>query len=115
MKTETARLVESNAVAKGDVLGAARYAAVQAAKSADAYLPLLDRPFTSAARVTFVIGEDFVDVRVDVPGAGAPSQMPALSAATVAALTIFDMCKAVDRSMTIGPVECLDVDGSNDG
>jgi len=112
MSEPTARLVESNALKKGDVLGAARYAAVQAAKSAGAYLPLYTPLSAPLAHVTFEVGEDFVDVRVDVLGQGLEGRMPALSAATVAALTIFDMCKAVDRTMSIGHVECVDVEES---
>ena len=114
MSESTARLVESNAMKKGDVLGAARYAAVQAAKSASAYLPLFHSVSSNVARVGFEIGNDFVEVRVDFPGQGLAARMPALTGATVAALAIFDMCKAVDRTMTIGPVECVEVEQTGD-
>jgi len=115
MNEVTARLVESNALKKGDVLGVARYAAVQATKSTGMYLPLFHAASMHAARVSFEIGEDFIDVRVEFPGQGLAARMPALTAATVAALTIFDMCKAVDRTMTIGSVECVEVERTGDG
>ena len=106
MDATTARLVASNSLKKGDVLGAARFAAVQAAKSTGTYLPLFTAGTSEIARVTFEVGEDFVDVMVQCPGEGLSGKMPAMTAATVAALTIFDMCKAVDRSMSITAVHC---------
>jgi cyclic pyranopterin phosphate synthase len=107
MLESTARQVEANSLNKGDVLGAARYAGVQAAKATASYLPLFDPVLTRDVVVNFEVGVDYVDVRVEVPGDGLDAWMPALTAATVASLTIFDMCKAVDRTMTIGPVELV--------
>lgn len=104
MREETARLIRSNEMKKGDVLGAAQYAALQAAKSAPAYLPLLAAGTTLAPRVVFEVGDDYVDVHVEMTGRGPECTMPALSAATAAALTIFDMCKGVDRTMAISRV-----------
>jgi len=104
MLESTARQVEANSLKKGDVLGAARYAGVQAAKATASYLPFFDPVLTRDVAVNFEVGVDYVDVKVEVPGDGLEAWMPALTAATVASLTIFDMCKAVDRTMTIGPV-----------
>jgi cyclic pyranopterin phosphate synthase len=107
MLESTARQVEANSLKKGDVLGAARFAGVQAAKATASYLPLFEPVLTRDVVVNFEVGVDYVDVRVEVPGDGLEAWMPALTAATVASLTIFDMCKAVDRTMTIGPVELV--------
>lgn len=101
----TAQKVATNSLKKGDVLAAARFAAVQAAKAAQHYLPLLDDQYSGAVAVDFEMGENFIDVRVGVRGEDILSTwMPALAAATAASLTIFDMCKAVDRTMSIGPI-----------
>jgi cyclic pyranopterin phosphate synthase len=107
MLESTARQVEANSLKKGDVLGAARFAGVQAAKATASYLPLFQPVLTRDVVVNFEVGVDYVVVRVEVPGDGLEAWMPALTAATVASLTIFDMCKAVDRTMTIGPVQLV--------
>lgn len=110
MQPSTARLVESNALKKGDVLTAARFAAVQAVKSAPGYLTQLSGVPARAVRVDFEIGEDAVGVLVSVDGEDElETAMLALTGTTVACLTVFDMCKAVDRTMAIGPVR---LDGS---
>ncbi len=105
MLESTAVLVRANALKKGDVLAAARFAGLQAAKAAANYLPLLDPVLTVDVSVDFDIGDTFVAVRVGATGDdSAATWMPALTGATVACLTIFDMCKSVDRTMVIGPV-----------
>jgi cyclic pyranopterin phosphate synthase len=106
MLDSTAQLVKTNALQKGDVLAAARFAGIQSAKSAAHYLPLLDSVLSVDVSVDFDIGDTFVAVRVGVAGEDcAGTWMPALTGATVACLTIFDMCKAVDRTMVIGPLQ----------
>lgn len=92
-------------MSKGDVLGTARFAGVQAAKEASSYLPLSDPVLVNNVTVSFSIEDSFVDVEasVDSPG-GAGVEMQALTAVTVASLTVYDMCKSADRTMTIGPV-----------
>ena len=105
MRPETARMVAANEMKKGDVLGAARFAGVQAAKDAASYLPLLEPELVGRTSVSFVVGEDVIEVTASVEGATrAGANLHALSAATVAALTIYDMCKSADRTMQIGPV-----------
>ncbi|HEY5303397.1 MAG TPA: cyclic pyranopterin monophosphate synthase MoaC [Acidimicrobiales bacterium] len=110
MLESTAKLVKANALQKGDVLAAARFAGLQSAKAAANYLPLLDPVLTVDVSVEFDIGDTFVAVRVGVAGDDSVSTwMPALTGATVACLTIFDMCKSVDRTMVIGPVHREDL------
>jgi len=105
MQPETATKVASNEMNKGDVLGTARFAGVQSAKEADAYLPLCDPVLVNNVTVNFTVGFDFIEVEASAQSASDHGvAMHALTAATVAALTVYDMCKAVDRTMVIGPV-----------
>ena len=105
MQPETARMVAANEMKKGDVLGAARFAGVQAAKDAASYLPLLDPELVGRTSVSFDVGEDVISITANVESATRiGANLYALSAATVAALTIYDMCKSADRTMQIGPV-----------
>jgi cyclic pyranopterin monophosphate synthase len=108
MLPATARAIAANEVKKGDVLGAARFAGVQAAKEAASYLPLSNPELVSGVSVDFTIEESSIEVTASVVGATQiGARMHALSAATVAALTIYDMCKSADRTMQIGPVALL--------
>ncbi|MHB8826992.1 MAG: cyclic pyranopterin monophosphate synthase MoaC [Acidimicrobiales bacterium] len=105
MSPATARAIVAHEMKKGDVLGAARYAGVQAAKEAASYLPLSDPEIVHDVTVDFTVGESSIDVTTRVEGTTPiGARMHALSAATVAALTIYDMCKSADRTMEIGPV-----------
>ncbi len=104
MEASTVARVAANALKKGDVLGTARYAGVQAAKDAASLLPLGASVSIRSARIEFELGEDAIDLEVVVETAdGSDAQMPAFSAAAAAALTIYDMCKSADRTMVIGP------------
>ena len=105
MQPETARMVAANEMKKGDVLGAARFAGVQVTKDAASYLPLLDPELVAGTSLAFDVGQDFIAITASVEGATLlGANLYALSAATVAALTIYDMCKSADRTMQIGPV-----------
>ncbi len=104
MRPETARLITANELKKGDVLGAARFAGVQAAKAAHAYLPIAESTLVAGVTVALDVGDNFVDVRASVESSHGPASTPAICAATVALLTVYDMCKSVDRTMVIGPV-----------
>ncbi len=108
MSPATAAAIVAHEMKKGDVLGAARFAGVQAAKEAASYLPLSDPELVHDVTVDFVVGEGSIDVTTRVEGTTSiGARMHALSAATVAALTIYDMCKSADRTMQIGPVALL--------
>lgn len=100
--------VAANAMKKGDVLGTARYAGVQAAKDAASLLPLTTSLDVRSTSITFELGHDAIDLEVIVETAeGSGAQMPAFSAAAAAALTIYDMCKSADRTMVIGPAQLI--------
>lgn len=108
MLPETVALVVANEMKKGDVLGAARFAGVQAAKDAASYLPLVDPELVEQISITFDAVHDAIEVTTNVEAATQMgARMRALTGASVATLTIYDMCKSADRTMQIGPVELL--------
>ena len=108
MRPETARAIAANEIKKGDVLAAARFAAVQAAKEAESFLPLIDPASVRRVAVDFDVREGLIEVTVDATCSVEQSaRLRALSAATAATLTIYDMCKSADRSMQIGPVSLV--------
>jgi cyclic pyranopterin phosphate synthase len=107
MLPETTAKVASNAITKGDVLGAARIAGIQAAKRTADLIPLCHPLLVGSVHVNFTIGDDYVEVETQVETFDRTGvEMEALTACTVAALTIYDMCKSADRTMVIGEL-CL--------
>ena len=118
MRPETLALVKSGTAKKGDVLGVARIAAIQAAKRTAELIPLCHPvPLTSVA-VEFALDEAGarVECRATVEcTARTGVEMEALTAVQVGLLTIYDMCKAVDRGMTIDGVRLLEKRGGKSG
>jgi len=118
MRPETLALVISGASRKGDVLGVARIAAIQAAKRTSELIPLCHPvPLTSVA-VDFSIDEagSRVECRATVEcTARTGVEMEALTAVQVGLLTIYDMCKAVDRGMRIEAVRVTEKSGGKSG
>ena len=111
MRAETVASVAANAMKKGDVLGTARYAGVQAAKDAASLLPLTTSVNIRSTSISFELGDEAIDLEVVVETADdSAAQMPAFSAAAAAALTIYDMCKSADRTMVIGPARLVERD-----
>jgi cyclic pyranopterin phosphate synthase len=114
MQEQTVSSVAANSLRKGDALGTARFAGVQAAKNAASLLPIQTSVLVRSATIEFALGDDTIDVEAVVECFDAVgAEMPALSAATAAALTIYDMCKSADRTMTIGPVELVERSGDS--
>ena len=107
MEASTALAVSSNELKKGDVLATARFAGIQAAKNAAAMLPMSSLgAVIDEVTVSFVVGETQIDIETQVSARdGLPVRTHALAAASAAALTIYDMCKAVDRTMSIRDLE----------
>ena len=118
MLPATFELIRSGSAKKGDVLGVARIAAIQAAKRTSELIPLCHPvPLTSVA-VEFVLDEPGarVDCRATVEcTARTGVEMEALTAVQVALLTIYDMCKAVDRGMTMDGIRLLEKHGGKSG
>jgi cyclic pyranopterin phosphate synthase len=105
----TVRLVRENALAKGDVLTVAEVAGVQAAKRAGGLIPLCHPLELSHVKVDAALEDRGVAVSAEAACVGRTgAEMEALTAASVALLTVYDMCKAVDASMTIGEIRLLE-------
>lgn len=105
MKPETMRLLQEQSLPKGNVLTTAKIAGIQAAKRTADLIPLCHQLNLAWIAVDFVLDPDRIGIRATVKTKEATGvEMEALTAVTVAALTIYDMCKAVDKSMEIGEI-----------
>lgn len=105
---DTLRLVRENGVQKGDVLGIARVGGIMGAKRTADLIPLCHNIEIESANVDLELTEAGISIRSEVVCTDKTGiEMEALTAVSVAALTIYDMCKAVDKSMVIGPVRLL--------
>ena len=108
LQPDTIELIQENGLKKGDVLAVARIAAIQAAKQTQMLIPLCHQIPLSKVSVDFELQEDGVKITTLTRTlARTGVEMEALTAASVAALTIYDMCKAVDKEMEIGEVKLL--------
>ncbi|ACU54768.1 molybdenum cofactor biosynthesis protein C [Acidimicrobium ferrooxidans DSM 10331] len=116
MKPETTALVANNAVTKGDVLGAARIAGIQAAKRTPDLIPLCHPLLVGSVYINFTLGDTYVEVEAQVETVDRTGvEMEALTAASVAALTIYDMCKSYDRTMVVGDLALWEKVGGRSG
>ena len=114
----TLALIRDGKAKKGDVLGVARIAAIQGAKRTSDLIPLCHPLALTRVAVDFSIDENlpgvFCEVRVETVGRTGV-EMEALTAVQVGLLTVYDMCKAVDRGMTITNVKVLEKHGGKSG
>ena len=118
MQAETARLIASGGFAKGDVLAVAQVAGVMAAKRTPDLIPLCHPLPITGVDMAFDLDEARarLEIRATVRVTGRTGvEMEALTAASVAALTVYDMCKAVDRGMTISDIQLLHKVGGKSG
>lgn len=117
MKPATLRLISGGRIAKGEVLAVARIAAIQAAKRTSEWIPLCHPLALNDIRVDFTTrGRDRIEIEAEVKVSGKTGvEMEALTAVSAAALTIYDMCKAVDRGMRITDVELVEKSGGRSG
>lgn len=108
MRAETLRLIRENGFKKGDVLCVARIAAIQAAKQTQHLIPLCHQIPLAKVQVDFELQAKAVAITVTVlTTAPTGVEMEALTAVSLAALTIYDMCKAVDKTMRIEGIKLL--------
>ncbi|RJO65792.1 MAG: cyclic pyranopterin monophosphate synthase MoaC [Myxococcales bacterium] len=113
---EVIAMIGEGRVAKGDVLAAARLAGVMAAKKTSELIPLCHPLALEAVTVDLELEKDAVAIRTSVKCHGKTGvEMEALTAAAVAALTVYDMCKAADRAMTIERVRLEEKRGGKSG
>jgi len=117
MKGETLDLIKKMEIRKGDVLATARIAGIMAAKKTPDLIPLCHPLAISSATVEFaLVGNDCLYITAEVKCSGQTGvEMEALTAASVAALTVYDMCKAVDKGMTIERVYLESKEGGKSG
>ncbi|MEL7207502.1 MAG: cyclic pyranopterin monophosphate synthase MoaC [Actinomycetota bacterium] len=116
MAAETTSLVARGAVNKGDVLAVARVAGIQAAKRAADLIPLCHPLLVGSVLVNFRIEDTYIEVEAQVDTVDRTGvEMEALTACSVAALTIYDMCKSADRSMVISDMTLWEKTGGRSG
>ena len=116
MSAETAGRIRSGGIAKGDVLAVAQVAGIMAAKRTDELIPMCHSVALTGVDLRFAVEEDAVLIQAEVRCRGKTGvEMEALTAVSAAALTIYDMCKAVQRDMEIGPIRLCRKTGGRSG
>lgn len=116
MQPDTTSLVARGAISKGDVLAVARVAGIQAAKRTPDLIPLCHPLLVGSVLINFRIEDSFVEVDAQVETIDRTGvEMEAMTACSVAALTIYDMCKSVDRTMVISDVTLWEKTGGRSG
>ena len=116
MSADTASAVARGAIGKGDVLAVARVAGIQAAKRTPELIPLCHPLLVGAVLVNFRIEDTYIEIEAEVETVDRTGvEMEALTACSVAALTIYDMCKSRDKEMVIGEVALWEKTGGRSG
>jgi cyclic pyranopterin phosphate synthase len=116
MQPETASLVARGAITKGDVLAVARVAGIQAAKRTPDLVPLCHPLLVGSVLLNFRIEDNYIEIEAQVDTVDRTGvEMEAMTACSVAALTIYDMCKSVDKGMVIGDVALWEKTGGRSG
>jgi len=116
MKPETAAAISSKDIPKGDVIAAARIAGIMAAKRTSDMIPLCHPLQIGAVRIDFEVGDNFVAIEAQVDTVDRTGvEMEALHACSVAALTIYDMCKSADKAMSIEGLALWEKTGGKSG
>ena len=116
MSAETAGRIRSGGIAKGDVLAVAQVVGIMAAKRTDELIPMCHSVALTGVDLRFAVEEDAVLIQAEVRCRGETGvEMEALTAVSAAALTIYDICKAVQRDMEIGPIRLCRKTGGRSG
>jgi len=116
MSAEALAAIRDGALAKGDALAVARVAGIMAAKRTSELIPLCHPLPIAKVSVELALGETGIDCTATVATSGQTGvEMEALTAVSVALLTLYDMAKAIDRGMTIGAVRLLAKSGGRSG
>ncbi|MDF2923135.1 MAG: moaC [Paenibacillaceae bacterium] len=117
MLPETLTLIRSGGMAKGDVLAVAQIAGIMGAKKTSEWIPLCHPLALTGVDITFSDNSNdelYIEATVKITGKTGV-EMEALTAVSAAALTVYDMCKAVDRAMEIGPTRLMEKRGGKSG
>ncbi len=116
MQAATAKAIAAGKIGKGDVLAVARLAAIGAAKRTSEWIPLCHPLRLTGIDVELTVGAREVTIRATVRAFDRSGvEMEALAAVSAAGLTIYDMCKAIDRGMTIGEIRLDEKQGGKSG
>lgn len=116
MSSDTSRAITDGALPKGDVLAVARVAGIQAAKRTSELIPLCHPLMLSKVSVDVAVRDGAVDIEAIVETTGQTGvEMEALTACSVAALTLYDMCKSADKSMVISDLALWEKSGGRSG
>jgi len=117
MQPETLQMIRSEKIQKGDVLAVARVAGIMAAKKCAELIPLCHPIPLTSAKIDFEFVDDHtIRIIAEAKTTYATGiEMEALTAVSVAALTIYDMCKAIDRAMVIGEIQLENKSGGRSG
>mgnify|MGYP001081421880 CR=1 FL=1 len=116
MTPQTLELVRKNEIAKGDVLTVAQVAGIAAAKRTSELIPMCHPLLLTNIQVDFEFQDDGIEIRAIVEATGKTGvEMEALTAVTVSALTIYDMCKAQERAMRIQDIRLVRKSGGKSG
>lgn len=115
-KKDTIDLIKKNKIPKGDCLALAHIAGIQAAKNTSAIIPLCHPINITDIKIDFKLGKDNITVTSTVKAYDRTGvEMEAMSAVSVAALSIYDMCKPVDRAMQIKDIKLIFKSGGESG
>lgn len=108
LKAKTLKCIKENKVPKGDVLACAKVAGIMAAKKTHELIPLCHPLEITNVRVNFKIKKVYIDIFCEVSSLGRTGvEMEALAASAISALTIYDMCKPLDKDMVISDIKLL--------
>ncbi|SHD78203.1 cyclic pyranopterin monophosphate synthase MoaC [Schnuerera ultunensis] len=108
MKRETIQLIKDGLIKKGDVLSVAQIGGIMGSKRTSELIPMCHNIFITGSNIRFNILEDAIEIESEVKTIGKTGvEMEALTAASIAALTIYDMCKAVDKDMIIEDIKLI--------
>ncbi|MGF7060604.1 cyclic pyranopterin monophosphate synthase MoaC [Brassicibacter mesophilus] len=116
MKPETVKMIKDDMIKKGDVLSVAQIGGIMGAKKTSDLIPMCHNIFISGADISFNVLEDAIEIEAEVRTIGKTGiEMEALTAVSMAALTIYDMCKAVDKDMIISNIRLIKKTGGKSG
>lgn len=116
MKKATLDTIKEGGIKKGDVLNVAQVAGIMAAKKTSDLIPMCHNIFLTGADIEFELEEDCIHIKATVSTRGKTGvEMEALTAVSVAGLTIYDMCKAIDKEMIIEETMVLQKTGGKSG
>ena len=116
--SETIELIKSDQIGKGDVLGVARVAGIMAMKNTSNLIPMCHPVMITGSSIDFEIDSEKNEIRITATSKVVHKtgvEMEALTGVSIAALTIYDMCKAVDKRMVIGDIHLVKKRGGKSG